>query len=95
MFSFYEPFEHREFNQNKWIIEKDRRYEITSDLIFKKLLIGKNKNEIEAFLGKTNFQTPNYLRYYIGYESGFMNIYEDYIEIHFKQGKAYKVVQNY
>lgn len=93
--SFHESYDFKEFNQNKWMTEKDKRYEMTYTLINKKLILKKNKEEIEALLGKTSYCTPNYLRYYIGSKSGFINMYENYIEIHLKHDKAYKVVQHY
>jgi hypothetical protein len=42
-----------DFNESTWRADKDKRYEMTADLIKSEILIGKTKDEVQKILGTT------------------------------------------
>lgn len=89
--SAYYP--HREFDSEKWKNETHTRYELTDDLISRKLLIDKSKKEVEQLLGKgVNFESNQWV-YYVGFVPGMFSIDPYIIEITFKNNKVINVKQ--
>jgi hypothetical protein len=88
----YHP--NHDFDKQKWSADKEKRYELSDDIINSKMLIGKTKAEVRQILGEEgNADQSDFWNYYIGFEPSFANIDPDYLVIEFKQGKVIKVRQ--
>ena len=81
----YHPKE--EFSREKWFAEEETRYELTDDLIDRELLIGKTKKEVVELLGNTDTTTQQ-MRYYIGFEPGFISLDPSMLCINFEDGRV-------
>ncbi|WP_199141746.1 hypothetical protein [Pedobacter sp. ASV12] len=84
----YHP--NRDFDQERWKSEPDKRYELTKNLINSQVLIGKNKSEVIAILGKesSNKADEDLWHYDIGFVASIGNIDPDILEIKFKNGRV-------
>lgn len=83
----YYPKNH--FDKQKWINDKDERYELSDDIINSKMLIGKTKFEIKALLGDEGNKTGDNEWYYdLGFRPELTGIDPDNLEIDFKNGKV-------
>jgi hypothetical protein len=67
------------------------RFEYSADLIAKKLLIGKTKEEVIAILGEGH-ETNNRISYDLGFVPGH-GIDPDFLEVYFENGVVVKVEQ--
>ena len=84
-----------DFDQQKWAADKEKRYELSADLIDRKMLIGKTKSEVRQLLGdEGNTDESDFWNYYLGFRPGFANIDPDVLVIEFKDGKVIKVGQH-
>ena len=82
----------KDFNQEKWIMEKETRYEYADDLVDNDKLIRLTKAQILELLEKPDYETETTLTYYIGFSPRrFIGIDPDWLEIEFKNGKAINV----
>ena len=82
-----------DFNRQKWIDNKDERYEFAEDIINSKMLIGKTKTDVEKLLGNDHFkEDDNDWFYDLGFTPG--SIDPDSIEIEFKNGKVESVLRH-
>lgn len=82
------------FDKEKWLTNKDKRYELSADIIESKMLIGKTKSEIKQLLGdEGNSDNSDYWNYYLGFRSGFAIIDASVLYIEFEDGKAVKIGQ--
>lgn len=82
----------RDFNQEKWIKEKETRYEYADDLVDNEKLIEQTKTQIREMLGEPDYETDKTITYYIGFSPrNFIGIDPDWLEIEFINGKASKV----
>ena len=82
------------FDKEKWLTDKERRYELSADIIESKMLIGKTKSEIKQLLGNEgNSDDSDYWNYYLGFRSGFAIIDTSFLCIEFKEGKVIKIGQ--
>jgi hypothetical protein len=52
---FYEPT--RDFDREKWLADKEGRYEMRDDIVESKILNGKNKKEVIDLIGLPDFGT--------------------------------------
>ncbi len=85
----------RNFDETVWRTDKEKRYEMTSDIIDRELLIGKTKEEIEKTLGGDYFKyNESHWGYGVGFVPGLFNIDPDILDIHFKDGKVESVGQH-
>ncbi len=79
----------RDFNQDKWIKDKETRYEYADDLVDNKKLIGQTKAQILELLGEPDYETETTITYYIGFSSRhFIRIDPDWLKVELKNGKA-------
>ena len=85
----------KEFNETGWQTEKEKRYEMTKDIIDNDLLIGKTKEEIVKTLGDDYFKyNEDHWGYEVGFVPGLFNIDPDVLDIHFKDDKVESVGQH-
>lgn len=83
------------FDKEKWVANKEKRYELSDDIIDNRILIGKTKSEVRQLLGNEgNTNESDYWHYYLGFRPGFLNIDPDVLDIQFKDGKVIKVGQH-
>ena len=83
-----------DFDKQKWIADKEMRYELSKDIIDSEILIGKTKAEVRQILGDDgNTDKSDHWYYYLGYRPGFANIDPDVLEIEFIDNKVVKVGQ--
>lgn len=93
---FISYYPSRNFDRKKWLTDKEKRYELSQDLIKSKILIGKSKIEVKQFLcdkedNQDQFDTWDFG---LGYRPGLFNIDPDYLEIEFKNKKVINVEQH-
>lgn len=89
----YHP--NHDFDKEKWFADKEKRYELSGDIIDSKMLIGKTKSEVRQLLGdEGNSDESDYWSYYLGFRPGFANIDPDVLDIEFKGGKVVTVRQH-
>jgi hypothetical protein len=85
----------QDFNKNSWTLDKEKRYEMSSDIINSKILIGKTKKEVIEILGdEGNKFDDNIWNYYLGFVPGLFKIDPDVLDIFFENGKVIKVGQH-
>ncbi|RNI27506.1 hypothetical protein EFA69_15380 [Rufibacter immobilis] len=84
-----------DFKRERWMAAKEKRYELSSDIIDSKMLLGKTKPEVRQLLGdEGNTDLSDHWNYYLGFRPGFANIDPDVLDIEFKDGKVVKVGQH-
>ncbi len=85
-----------EFNKDRWIAEKEKRYELSGDIIESGMLIGKSKKEVKQLLGEDeNIEENNdYWKYDLGFVPLAGGIDPDMLDIYFQDGKVIKVGQH-
>lgn len=89
----YHP--NNDFNKEKWFADKEKRYELSEDIIDSKMLIGKTKTEVQQLLGnEDNTKKSNSWSYYLGFRPGFFTMDPDVLDIEFKHGKVINVEQH-
>ena len=86
----------RDFDKQKWIDDKDKRYELSKDIIASKLLIGKSKTEVRQLLGNEsdNNDSLNVWYYGLGVRPELFNIDDSYLQIEFQNDKVVDVEQH-
>lgn len=88
-------YPNHDFDRQKWISNREKRYELSKDIMESKMLIGKNKTEIRKLFGdEGNSDTSDKWSYYLGFRPGIANIDPDYLDIEFKDGKVVSVSQH-
>jgi hypothetical protein len=88
-------YPNRDFDKEKWSANKEKRYELSKNLIEGEILIGKSKTEVRQILGDAgNSDESNYWSYYLGFIPGPFNIDPSVLDIEFKDGKVIKVRQH-
>jgi amino acid transporter len=84
----------RDFNEATWHADKEKRYEMTADLIESEMLIGKTKDEVEKILGNDFYRyDKDHWVYDVGFVPGLMNIDPDFLHVYFKDKRVEKVYQ--
>jgi len=84
-----------EFTTEKWLADREKRYELSQHIIYSKMLIGKNKSEVAQILGiEGNKDQYDHWSYYLGFRPGFANIDPDILDVYFKDGIVIKVGQH-
>lgn len=84
-----------DFDRLRWLAEKEKRFELSEDLIESRMLIGKTKAEVKQLLGdEGNEEQSNYWQYYLGYRPTIMGIDPDVLDIYFEDGKVTRVEQH-
>jgi hypothetical protein len=96
---FQEPS--RKFDQNAWLANKTKRYQMAEDMINRKLLIGKDTNQVKNMLGHST-KTSQYKRrtdtlteytYDLGMGGGGLGFQLNYLTIKFNKGLVISVEQ--
>lgn len=88
-----------DFDSNEWLNNPEKRYEMTTDMIESKILIGKSKEEVSRLLGSERRLewTKDGLdcwQYHIGDKPTFMDLDPDAIDVYFKNGKVVRVYEH-
>lgn len=84
-----------DFDKQKWDSDKEKRYELSEDIIESEMLIGKTKVEVRKILGdEGNTDESNYWNYYLGFRPQLFGIDPDVLDIEFKNEKVIKVGQH-
>jgi hypothetical protein len=95
LFFYMTYFPESDFNKEKWFADKEKRYELSDDLIESKILIGKTKEEVRQLLGdELNTDNSNHWNYYLGFRPSLLGIDPDVLDIQFKDGKVVYVGQH-
>ena len=93
LFSILCYYPSNKFEKEKWIMDKEHRYELSDDIIENKLLIGKSKLQVIEIVGlDSNCEENDLLNYYIGFASC-LGIDTSVLQITFKDGKVVEVIQ--
>ncbi len=82
------------FDQQKWLTEKDTRYELSEDIIETNMLVGKMHEEVRQLLGDddNNNNQSNHWTYYLGWlPSVFGNDIPEELSIEFEDDKVVDV----
>ena len=84
-----------DFDREKWLNDKEKRYELSEGIIDSKMLIGKTKIEVKQILGdEENSENSDLWNYYLGYRPQLFGIDPDILDIEFKEGKVIRVGQH-
>jgi len=84
-----------DFDKEKWFNDKEKRYELSEDIIDSEMLIGKTKTQVQQLLGnEDNAKESNNWSYYLGFRPGFFTMDPDVLSIEFKNGKVVNVEQH-
>ena len=84
-----------DFDKTKWDTDKEKRYEMSDDIIKSKMLIGKTKQEVLQILGdEGNSIESNNWYYDLGFVPRFLSIDPDVLTIKFVNGKVTEVKQH-
>lgn len=84
-----------DFNQSNWLAEKEKRYELSEDIIESRLLIGKSKAEVKQLLGdEENNELSDDWHYDLGFKPSLLGIDPDVLDVYFQNGKVVKVGQH-
>ncbi|WP_295674607.1 hypothetical protein [uncultured Mucilaginibacter sp.] len=86
-------YPNRDFDENAWKADSDRRYEYTHDLIKRKLLIGKTRAQVEYVLGKNSDTSQTEFYYYIGFRPEITGIDPSTLIINLRNGKVDTVIE--
>ena len=85
----------KDFDRQKWISDKEKRYELSEEIIESEMLIGKTKAEVKQILGdEQNADDSDLWNYYLGYKPQLFGIDPDVLDIEFKNGIVIKVGQH-
>ncbi len=95
IFSSYHHQKH--FDSEIWKSKPALRYEMSKEMVEKKLFIGKTKSEVKVLLGTCEWygwndnikaNSPDKWNYNMGYKPGAFNLKQECLEIVFKNDKA-------
>lgn len=87
-------YPHREFSQDSWQNNFEKRYEMSEYIIKNNLLLGKSKEEVKQLLGTAKqAYEKDIWTYYVGFVPGIANIDPDILVIEFVNGVVVKVLQ--
>jgi len=92
---FISYYPKKKFDESVWRLNKENRYEMTDDLIDRKLLIGKTKEEVKRILGQDYFKySVDHWAYDVSFVPSLGGIDPDVLDVFFKNGKVEKVNQH-
>lgn len=84
-----------DFDRQKWLNNKEKRYEFSKEIIESKMLIGKTKAEVKAILGdEGNSESSDLWNYYLGFRPQLFGVDPDVLDIEFEKGKVIKALQH-
>ncbi|WP_254092562.1 hypothetical protein [Dawidia soli] len=85
----------KKFSEQQWLRDKERRYELSEDLIEREILIGKTKPDVRLLLGdEGNADESNQWNYYLGFRPQLFRIDPDVLTIESKEGIVVRVEQH-
>jgi hypothetical protein len=84
------------FDKQKWVDDKEKRYELSNDIIESKMLLGKTKTEVRQLLGDDadNKDSIDVWTYGLGIRPELFNIDGSYLLIEFKNNHVVNVEQH-
>ncbi|WP_027137570.1 hypothetical protein [Gaetbulibacter saemankumensis] len=100
IFSSYHHEKH--FNVKNWKNSPALRYEMSHEIIQEELFLGKDKQQIEALLGKSEWygwddrikeNSKDIWNYNLGFKPGAFNMNQECLELNFEKNKVVKVKQ--
>lgn len=88
-------YPNNDFDKKKWLSHKEKRYELSKDIINSKMLMGKSKYQVRQILGDEvdNSNSLDLWIYGLGIRPELFNIDDSYLEIEFHSGKVVNVQQ--
>ncbi len=89
-------YPNRDFDKKKWVSDKDKRYELSKDIVASKMLIGKTKSQVRQILGDEgdNKDSFNVWTFGLGVRPELLNIDDSYLQIEFDSNKVVNVEQH-
>lgn len=85
----------RDFDKEQWFNNKEKRYELSHDIIESKMLIGKSKNEVQQILGNEySSDGEDHWMYELGFRPQLFVIDPDVLDVIFYNGKVVRVGQH-
>lgn len=81
----------KSFDKAAWQANKEERYEYAHDLLERKLIDAKTKDEVIAILGEPDHDSETTFYYNLGFKPGLFNIDPYYMMIEFKNGRVSSV----
>jgi hypothetical protein len=89
-------YPNRDFDKQKWFDDKDKRYELSKDIIGSKMLIGKSKVQVRQLLGDEadNKDSLNVWTFGLGIRPELFNIDDSYLQVEFDNEKVINVEQH-
>jgi hypothetical protein len=88
-------YPNHDFEKQKWVNDKDKRYELSKDIIESKMLIGKSKAQVRQILGdEDNYDSLNTWTFGLGIRPELFNIDDSYLQVEFDSGKVVNVEQH-
>ena len=89
-------YPNRDFDKQKWFAEKDKRYELSKEIIASKMLIRKSKLEVRQILGDEgdNKDSFNVWTFGLGIRPALFNIDDSYLQVEFDSNKVVNVEQH-
>jgi hypothetical protein len=83
-----------DFDKQKWSADKDKRYELSKDIIKSKILIGKSKDQVRQLLGdEDNSDSLNVWTFGLGIKPELLNIDDSYLQVEFENDTVVNVEQ--
>ena len=89
-------YPNQDFNKQKWFGDKEKRYELSKDIISSKMLIGKTKLQVRQILGDEddNKESFNVWTFGLGVRPALFNIDDSYLQVEFNSNKVVTVEQH-
>lgn len=85
----------RDFDKEQWFNNKEKRYELSHDIIESRMLIGKTKNEVQQILGNEySSDGEDHWMYELGFRPQLSAIDPDVLDVIFINGKVVRVGQH-
>ncbi|MFH4965537.1 hypothetical protein V8G69_11090 [Gaetbulibacter sp. M235] len=101
--NIFSSYHHQKyFDSEDWKAKPALRYEMSDEMIRDSLFFGKNKNEVENMLGKSEWygwddsikaNSPEKWNYNLGFKPGAFNMMQECIELEFKNNVVYNTHQ--
>ena len=100
IFSSYHHEKH--FDSEAWVEKPSLRYEMSNEITNKQLFLGKNKEQVQAILGTSEWygwddaikaNSPEKWNYNLGYKPGAFNMTQECLELEFKNNTVASIKQ--
>lgn len=101
--NIFSSYHHQKyFDAKAWKDKPSLRYEMSKEMMDDSLFIGKNKQEVEALLGTSEWygwddsikaNSPEKWNYNLGFKPGAFNMMQECMQLEFKSNKVHNVTQ--